>query len=246
MKSVKKGLVSILTSSLMGGFIEIITQNKIRFNNVWICTDYSEISNYIKACLFWGLYEKQEAKFIQKYISNDLPVIELGASIGVISCITARKVFPQNVYSVEASPSLIRIIENNLKLNQIDNCKVLNLALGSNTEVFFTPGKDNTVGTISDNRNENSVSVKCLPLSGIASSLKLQKFNLICDIEGSETDFLFGDPESLMACELMIIELHDTVARGNWVSAERLKERIVALGFSLLDSHGPVVVAKRS
>jgi FkbM family methyltransferase len=242
---IKKEVVGILTSSPVGRLIELFTNNQIRYRNVLVNTVHSEISKYIKACLFWGLYEKQEAKFIQKYLSSELPVIELGASIGVISSLTAKKAFPQQVYSVEANPRLIPIIENNLKINQVNNCRVMNVAIGDAAAVFFTPGSDNTVGTITRTKYDNSVAVNCLSLSGIISQLGLNKFNLVCDIEGSEVDFLFRDSDSLSACELMIIELHDGLVGERHIKIDMLKDQIVALGFSLIDSHGPVIVAKR-
>jgi len=225
--------------------VGFVSGNKIRISGVLVGTYYSEVSNYIKACLFWGLYEKQEARFIQKYLTHDLPVVELGASIGVISSITAKKVNPKTVYSIEANPILIPIIENNLKLNQLVNFKVYNLAIGNEQEVYFTPGSDNTVGRISDTKDSNSVLVPCQPLSHLIRLLSLDKFNLVCDIEGSEVNFLFQDSDSLACCEWMIIELHDTEFERRIITVKMLMERILKLGFIIIDSHGPVVVAKR-
>lgn len=246
MIDIKKLFVKILTSSLFGKLIEIVTNDRISFRDVLIQTRYSEISTYIKACLFWGIYEKQEAIFVQRYLPANLPVIELGASIGVISAITARKIFPQTLYAVEANPALISIIKDNLKLNKAVNSKILNLAVGNSTQLFFTPGADNTVGSISGSRSSNSVSVECLSLSRIIAKLNLARFNLVCDIEGSEFDFLFLDASSLKNCEWMIIELHEKMVAGRLISVRDLIDQIRNLGFSIVDGHGPVVVAYNS
>lgn len=245
MLALKKIMVKLLTSPLMGWFIQVMTRDQIKFQNVLIHTGYPQINTYVKALLFWGLYEKQEARFIRQYLPSNLPVIELGASIGAISCITARKVAPQLVYSIEANPSLIPIIENNLKQNGLDNGKVLNLAVGKTEEIFFIPGSDNTVGTISEYDHNDSVVVKCLSLSGILSILNIDKFNLVCDIEGSEIDFLFRDSDSLVNCESLIIELHDAHCDGILYSVDQMKEKIRSLGFLIMDEHGPVIVGSR-
>lgn len=246
MIDIKKLFVKILTSPLFGKLIEIVTNDRISFRDVLIHTGHSEISTYIKACLFWGIYEKQEAIFVQRYLPANLPVIELGASIGVISAITARKIFPQTLYAVEANPALISTIEDNLKLNKAVNFEILNLAVGSSTQLFFTPGADNTVGSISDSRSSNSVPVECLSLSAIIAKLNLARFNLVCDIEGSEFDFLFLDASSLENCEWMIIELHEKMVSGRLVSVRDLIDQMKNLGFSIVDGYGPVVVAHNS
>lgn len=246
MLSVKNMMVRILTSPFIGWVIQLVTRDQIRFQGILIYTGYPQISQYVKACLFWGLYEKQEARFIQRYLPSNLPVIELGASIGVISCIVAQKVSPQPVYSIEANPSLILIIENNLKLNNLGNGKVLNLALGGTGEVFFTPGNDNTVGIVTSQKRNNSVVISSSSLNRITAKLGIGKFNLVCDIEGSEVEFLFHDSASLVNCEHLIIELHNTSQDGVCYSVGQMKERIRALGFVIRDEHGPVIVASRT
>lgn len=242
----KKVVVGILTSSYMGWLIQMITRDHIRFQGILVYTGYPQISPYIKACLFWGLYEKQEVRFIRQYLPSNLPVIELGASIGVISCIIAQKVSPQLVYSIEANPSLKMIIGDNLKLNNLSNTKVLNLALCGAEEVFFIPGNDNTVGTVTSKKQDNSVAINSSSLSGITSKLGIDKFNLVCDIEGSEVEFLFFDSASLINCEYLVIELHHTSRDGIEYSVGQMKERIKTLGFIIVNEHGSVIVASRT
>jgi hypothetical protein len=39
-----------------------------------------------KAAILFGLYERSEVRFVERWLNRDLHVVELGASIGVASC----------------------------------------------------------------------------------------------------------------------------------------------------------------
>ena len=243
---VKKFIAKLITSDLAGKLIEIITRNQISFRGIQILTHYTHISRYIKGCLFWGLYEKQEAYYIEKYLPLNMPVIELGASIGVVSCLAAKKISPSQLYSIEANPDFMNIIENNLKNNKLTNCQVFNLAIASeDEELFFSPGENNTVGYISKEKMQASRRVKCSSLSSFIKSLGIDQYALISDIEGSEAYFIFNDPGALSRCKLLIIELHSTEYANRVVSAEEMKTRILNCGFEIVDSYGNVIVAKK-
>src|SRR6185437_3344965 len=45
----------------------------------------------IHASIFWGFYESAEIRLINKFLNPDLPVIELGGSLGIISSFILNK-----------------------------------------------------------------------------------------------------------------------------------------------------------
>ena len=61
--------------------------DKIRYS-----TANSNITNKIKAMIFFGFYEASETRLIRKYMPNHLPVIEIGASLGIISNLILSKI----------------------------------------------------------------------------------------------------------------------------------------------------------
>ena len=79
--------------------------------------DLNNQPDFIKSSIFWGIYERSEISLIKRFINIDLPVIELGASIGGISLAILRSVNSQKVISVEANPRLIPNLLNTNKLN---------------------------------------------------------------------------------------------------------------------------------
>ncbi len=64
--------------------------------------------------LLEGIYEEKERFASKRYIRRDVPVIELGGSLGVVSCLLNRRQrFPDHHVVVEANPAnLLMLIEN--------------------------------------------------------------------------------------------------------------------------------------
>ena len=86
------------------------------------------------AGLIWlGNYEPIERFAVAKYIPKALPVIELGASIGVVSCLIANCLdegVPQVV--VEANPELISVLNGHRSFNK-RNFEVVHAAVAYGT-----------------------------------------------------------------------------------------------------------------
>jgi hypothetical protein len=60
-----------------------------------------------------GTYEADEANAAERCVREGFRVLELGAGIGYVTAICARRTAPENVLAVEANPALIPVIESN-------------------------------------------------------------------------------------------------------------------------------------
>lgn len=61
-----------------------------------------------------GSYERQERRFLKKYLNPDASVLELGGCLGVVSCIANQMLRrPERHVVLEANPKLIPHIERN-------------------------------------------------------------------------------------------------------------------------------------
>ena len=74
--------------------------------------------------LYWGLYESAEIRFVQRYVGDDVDVVELGSSLGVVSCQIASQLSGDTrLVCVEANeemlPTLRRNIANNTSLRKV-------------------------------------------------------------------------------------------------------------------------------
>lgn len=240
--AIKIAAARLITSNFFGRLIQWYTRGFISYQQLSINTNFSQVNPESKASLFWGLYEKSEVGYIQKYLPKNSPVIELGSSLGVTSCVIGTKIFPEELFCVEANPALVPIIETNLKRNGVTNARVMNVALGEGI-VYFQPGVSNTVGHVAPTKGVGSIAVSAMSLSEIVNYLKIDTFSLVCDIEGSECHILFEDFKSLDCCTMVIIELHQTDFKGKLIAENDMINRLIDLRFKIAESHGRVVVA---
>jgi len=143
------------------------------------------------------------------------------------------------VFSVEANPALIPVIQNNLEKNGIKNCAVFNYILATSDEQFyFVSGDDNTTGYVTVAPEPNAVKVRSLSLSFFLNENKINDYVLVCDIEGAEIYILKEDINSLKNCRQIIIELHDTHYGDMPVKIDTMEKIILDNGFRLQDGYG--------
>ncbi len=161
-----------------------------------------DISPSLVAQLWWGLYESAERRFVQEYLKPDVATVELGASLGGISSIVATLLVPgTELICVEANPKLIGNLQRNIKLNGPTlRSEVIHGALGYHgDEVDFAVPGDHLGGTTqlmphAMSADKERVKVRTIELGHISPSAP---FQLLCDIEGAEVEFLKLDSGAL-------------------------------------------------
>jgi len=146
-------------------------------------------------------------KAIDQIVLEDSACIDIGANIGVMTCIMAKKA--KIVFSFEPQKVVFDLLNENLKLNNISNCKTFqNACFSENTDFDIAPqesqdpfvgdmskGYDHieSIGSISFKKTPNG-KVKALRVDGIINS----KIDFIkVDAEG-------GDIDALIGCEKII------------------------------------------
>lgn len=185
--------------------------------NKYYCTDGCRFElpkdqtsfTYLSRC-YYDLYEEEERRLIRQYIRSDDRVLELGACVGVVSCITNNLLdeHAENHVVVEPNPKLISCLEKNRSLNnakfQIEQC----LLTDQETAVFYV-NDDITKGS-SLETSDNEVTVKCCRLADLET--QYGQFNvLIADIQGGEVDLLRMEKEALSRFRLVVIEMHPAI-----------------------------------
>lgn len=238
-----------LTHPRLGEFLARLSRNRVRSHGFMFDVTSDVIHPSIKAKIFWRLYESAEVRFVEKYLSKCRDVVELGGSIGVISCHAKRRIGRvRRLICVEANPSLGGLIKRNLELNGLyENVHVVNRALGYSGE--WLPFRVESIST--DGRLEaatsasNSVRVEVTSLANLLTEFGVQEYGLICDIEGGEADMLRLDGEALAACRQLIIELHQCESEIGVFTVEHLIDLIVGHGLRLCARDGPVAYFSR-
>lgn len=245
---IKRLIFQALCNSLTGSLIRRLTGSRVpnvrwkryRFN----LTD-TVIAPRFVASVFWGFYESAESRLLERHLSGNHDVVELGASIGVISSHVAAKLEAgTKLVAVEPNPNLLATLKCNVERHLPIGASIVieNAAFStSRASVALRIGdhKDHTATQIHDVdvADTKSLVVPATSLSAILARQNLDKFTLVCDIEGAEIELLKYDLSALDNCQQLFIELHETTDERRY-SVQDLVELINQAGFQCVDSHG--------
>jgi FkbM family methyltransferase len=239
---------TLLSSALLGRVLgKLFFRNIPSVNGSGVAiTNSSTVNPSIKAQFFFGLYESGEMRFIDRFLKPGEVVIELGASIGVISSFINRHKRPTRLILVEANPNIIKDLKANLSLNHVIDYTLYNKAIGDGAVdvIEFQEGEDNTTGCLcgGNGNGSSSISVPVISLDDIILENAIDKYVLISDIEGAEI-FILESKCSLTRCKMFIMELHETEYNGVRVSIAEMKERVRNIGFDIIHEYGPLIAA---
>jgi FkbM family methyltransferase len=189
-------------------------------------------------------YEAPERQAISRYARRNLPVIELGGSIGVVSCITNKMLQDPTAHLVvEANPLAIPHLEQNRKVNQCQ-FEIVNRAIAYGAEsVTFRPSSSMCGNSITANGELSPVTVATTQLGNLARARGFDRFTLICDIEGVEYDLVCQESAALKSADTIVMETHE---RFIGVEKNRLMmDKLTSLGFKLVRDADFVVVLQQ-
>lgn len=181
-----------------------------------------------RACFLNGSYEAEERELVSAFIRPDDSVLELGACLGIVSCITNKLLAdkPRHVV-VEGNPFCIPTLHRNRELNQ---CEFLveNCAVSTQRDATFYLHPTYVVGGTTQRQSSRPVRVPAYSLAELDA--RHGPFSaLIMDIEGSELEIFAASAEILTRYRLVIAELHPWAINDDRV--KRCREILSAAGF---------------
>jgi FkbM family methyltransferase len=212
-------------------------------------------------CLpFWyhlGVYEPETSRFIAAHLKPGDTFWDLGANAGYHTLMAAREVGPTGrVIAVEPDPGTCEILREQLELNGIGNCTIVQAAVsdragltrlvrrasdprGNALQQIDNPAIDNKVGDV--------VEVPSLTMDDLSSQHPLPRL-IKMDIEGAEVLALPGGRTFLSGAkrpERLLIAVHGEEAR------DFCRGFVQDLGYKIepapdLDAHSLVAVDPRA
>ncbi|MDP2926872.1 MAG: FkbM family methyltransferase [bacterium] len=165
----------------------------------------------------WEVFRQRsyEKKPSFKIFPGDV-VVDVGAHVGVFSVWAAQKAHQGRVYAYEPNPENYRYLENNKKLNKLDNLSMYNLAVGRQKgELNLYLSSYNTGGhslyRVPGDEKAKSLMVKTVDLAEIFSSNKMERINFLkIDAEGAEYEIILNAPIDLLRrIDRIALEYHD-------------------------------------
>jgi len=250
----KDNLVRLLCSPSLGKALSLVFPNGIPNRGCAIHPNSVLLNNYMKALLFWRLYEDSEVRFVKTYLRSDLDVIELGAGLGVTTSHIARQLGPRSrIICVEADARLIPEIRKNVSWNApFADLIVVNKAIcyatekGEKANFNASPYFLESRILLDPDLDLHTIRVPTVTLSQLISEFDVDKYALVCDIEGSEISLLQEDQAGLSACQQLVIEMHECTYRGRLHRVSEMIDLLVnKLGFKLCHRRNTVMEFSR-
>jgi FkbM family methyltransferase len=197
-----------------------------------------------------GSYEDMERGFMESYLPRGAFVVELGASIGIISCHILKKK-PVRLISFEAVEKWAQIARETLKLNypKDTSFELVHAALGAvgqSQVIFNTTDHCNLGGHILSAASDTSIVVPALSLFDVNRIYHVPAGAwLIMDIEGTEWEIIKNQSDALDKYDGVIVECHKTIDDEIIITPTRIVNEFTLGGFTLIEkaNHGTHIVA---
>src|SRR5215216_3948850 len=98
----------------------------------------TELCNFSEFHSISGFISEEEREFLSKYPIGPGAVIDVGANLGLVSIVLARRFPERTVHSFEPGPSTFKALKANIKLNTCANILPLQSAVAEhNDEIAF-------------------------------------------------------------------------------------------------------------
>lgn len=171
-----------------------------------------------------GDWESSEIQLCKKYLKPGDTILELGACIGVVSCVTNSMLDnPKFHVVVEANPKTAKVLQINKRKNRsefaIENCLVFRNHSGKFYPASGAPQSGSTIihndgrSKKGDEQEPNQfdfdfVHLPVVTIEHLEGKHHLRFNTLIMDIEGGEFQFIQENIDFMSKIDLAIIEFH--------------------------------------
>lgn len=225
-----------INNPVVGRAVEMLG-NKVRMDGLTYSVDCPNISRGHKSTLAFGLHEIEERELIRRWLPSDIPVIEFGGGLGVVSCLANQKLDDRSQHIVvEANPAMIEVLERNRELN---NCQfqVVNKAIAYGSDHVGLNLDGEFVGATIKGGSSKAVRVQTTTISELMSTASFDQVGIICDIEGSEFDMIKREFSKLgPRIRYLMVEMHPKIL-GQSAVVEMIDDLFV-MGFSIRQQIG--------
>ena len=205
--AVLKPIKKLLFQALKGKVCPVIKGPLLGF-----CFEVNEATGLAGLISGGSSSERDTQRQIQKHCRNGSLAVDCGANWGLHTLLLSRLVGPSGkVISVEANPSICKILKKNINVNKILNVEISEKALSDRIgSIRFNQGVGATTGRIAkENEQGDMVQVPATTVDEVLQKQSADVSLVKMDIEGAESKALEGANKTLSVSRpVFIIELH--------------------------------------
>jgi FkbM family methyltransferase len=187
--------------------------------------------------MYLGAYERWETRTISRYLQPGMCVVDVGANVGYVSLLAARRVGPAGrVVAVEPSPPAADRLEVAVRENRIAQIQLFRCGLGraAGETVLYDPRPDNHSPSMHGNPDNAGRTVPNRALDEVAESAGLDHIDLLkVDVEGYEPE-VFAGAACLLATgriRAILCELNAYWLSCSGATSEALYRELLGYGF---------------
>jgi len=192
--------------------------------------------NTSDALMIWEVWKAKVYDDVHIPIREDDVVVDLGAHIGAFAVRAARRAHRGKVYSYEAARKNYLLLEENCKLNGLENLHIENIAISDKRGEMplYTPANNSILGSLRQETSSFREMVQAITFSDIIAEHALKRVDFLkIDVEGAEFDILFSCSDKTFAkIQRMVIEYHEF--EGDKRSHQDLVNLLVLYGFKVV------------
>lgn len=175
-----------------------------------VCLKYRETLGI--SSLIYGTFESSELNFVSRFLSQGSSAFDIGANVGIFTVTMGIAVGETGkVISFEPVPSNIDRLNENIEINHLRNVEVRSVALGNiGGDLKINLAEDaayHSLGPVEKPfKAVETITIPVRRLDDIWSELGEFKIDLIkIDVEGAESDVLYGAELFLKKCRPVIL-----------------------------------------
>jgi len=162
----------------------------------------------------YGTWEPEVVHVLLQNVSPGMVALDIGAHGGYFTLLLSKLVGPSGrVIAFEPLPANVRVLEENLRLNDAKNVQAVGKAMGEHSGEFelSVPAEDSTLvaGELSA-EEKGTMRVACDSLDDFFEKAGSRVDFIKMDVEGAESGILRGAGKTIKRDKpTMLVELHD-------------------------------------
>jgi FkbM family methyltransferase len=214
---------------------KVIRQESLILRQIQGCKMYLNVGDVgISTELFIkGWHERTSTQIFKELLKPEMNILDIGANIGYYVLLEAKRVLNGIVYAVEPDPYNFLILNQNIRINGLNNVKTFNIAISDKEDLakFYLSKRSNLHSLINYGHSIKEIIVKTVTLDEF---LKDKEVNFIrMDVEGAEYEILKGAHKTLEREDLkLFIEFHPNLLKIRAISISDLLKKLEEFGFN--------------